>query len=154
MESSKVINYQWASHCKSVCDVSACGFWRADDFHYLAATNSKVPRHWVFTLNFRQLWFFRSVPLQQFCFLSILEDWVLWNELMVGDVDQQLFLEEHLNHEGAVSINALQMLSKLDLPFLRLGLSLPSQSELHSRAPGCWGACCLNCTGAWSWQLC
>jgi len=79
---------------ESVGNVSSGGFTRADDFHNLAPFQPQISGHRIAALNFRQLDVFQLISGQQFRLLVDGEDDVFRNQLVLGDVDEQLGLQE------------------------------------------------------------
>lgn len=75
------------------------------DAHHLATLQPVVARHRVAVLYARQLVLLDLVPLQQRCLLLWRQDPVLRHQLVLGDVDQQLWLREALNNQLATDLS-------------------------------------------------
>ena len=92
---TKTVN-DYSSDDKPVGNVSASRLGGADDLHHLASLQAKIPRHGIATLDSHQLVVLQLVPQQQLLLLLLGHHNMLRHKLMLGDVDQQLGLEELL----------------------------------------------------------
>ena len=72
---------------------------RPYDAHDFPSLQPVVPRDWVVQLDARQLGLLDPVPLEQRFLLLRVEDLVLRNQHVLGDVYDELLLLELLDHE-------------------------------------------------------
>lgn len=85
------------SDTKSVTGVPARRLTRPDDLDDLAPPQAVVPRDGVLEQDTRQLGLLQAVPLEQGGLLLLAEDDVGGDEVVVGDVDQQVLEQEALD---------------------------------------------------------
>lgn len=84
-------------YAKSVRSVTTRRLRHTDDLDDLAPLKSQIPGNRILAQDSRQLRLLESVPLEERGLLLLGQQHVLGHELVVGDVDQQIFLEEALD---------------------------------------------------------
>ena len=83
-----------ASHNESIGNISASCLRRPNDLHHLPPLEAEVPGNRVPTLDPHQLVVLQLVPQQQLLLLLLRHHYVLWHQLVLRNVDQQLGLEK------------------------------------------------------------
>lgn len=93
-----------AAKFSEVTYITSSCFTRPHNPDNLSPLQPIVARDWVTVLNAWELVLLDLVALQQYGFLLRRQDAVLWHQLVLGDVDQQLRLSEALHNQLATDL--------------------------------------------------
>lgn len=78
----------------SVRSIPSSSFRLPNDLHNLTSPQTQIPRHRIVHSDSRQLCLLQSVSLKQTTLLLLTQRNVLGHQLVLGDVDEQIFLPE------------------------------------------------------------
>lgn len=101
---SLVVDAPLDLHTNAIRHIPTSSLRGSDDLHHMTTLHSIVSSHGVVRLDAGQLCLLQAVPPQQLLLLILRQHLVLRNELVLGDIHQELSLLKVLDAEGVTDL--------------------------------------------------